>query len=52
MRHVLDHVFGWGLNQVLGHVLVGTVMCHEVMRMDQVISQVADHVMVGQVVKG
>ena len=42
-----DHVFRWGLNQVLGHVLVGTVMCLQVM----CTGQVMDHVMVGRVIK-
>ena len=41
---------GW--YQVLDHMLVGTVMCLQVMCTNQVISQVMDHVMVGQMVKG
>ena len=52
MCHVLGHMFGWGLNQVLGHVLVGTVMCLQVMCAGQVFSRVMGHVMIGRVVKG
>ena len=51
MCHMSGYVFRWGLDQVLDHMLIGTVMCLQVMCMGQVISQVMDHVMVGQVVK-
>ena len=32
---------------MLDHMLVGTVMCLQVMCTDQVISQVIDHMMIG-----